>query len=426
MKYKIIEIEDSEKNVVAHHIQNSRNKTVSILEEELGDDSISEAFQIDEDFIEARYSDYDTSEFSALFSPDGGLIKKGICELTYISDTNDFIISTNVNGDSACYEYTTDHEKDLYGVINSSGDYVLNPEWDFIEYSEVYGCYICDEKTYYIDDDRIGSLVVDLDEAVILKNGDSFILLSQDKSFSDGYDWLSENPIELPSGSNAIIAKKKGKFGIIDLSNKVIVDFVYDKINSESFVNPFKEEVANTDEMLFIAKLGEKFIVNRIANDDSVSEYFNCRGKDCKIIAVNFDEAPILIEFHHNNFSLYKLLDKAESISDGHLNRENESDILFAIFAINGKYGILDNISSSPPLLPFIYDSIETVFFKELRNLNRAGFLVSIIDENIFEIVGYDNRTGKFRSIIKGNNKEQTVESFKKLIFDSITLYKVE
>ncbi len=423
MNYKIVEIEDPETNIVTHHIQNIRNKTVSILEEELGEDSISEAYQIDANYIEARYTDYFSNEFSALFTPDGGLIKKGICELTYVPETDEFIILTNTNGDEVCYEYTTDHEKDLYGIINSSGDYVLKPQWSLIEYNDVYGCYICNNNAYFLYDEYIGNLVVDLDEAIILKNGESFYLLYDDKSLSDSYEWLSKNPIELPSGSNVLIAKRNGKLGIIDLNNKVIVDFIYDRINQESFVNPFKNEEANYNELLFVAKLGDKFIVNRITNDDSVSEYFNCRGEYCKIIVVNSYEAPILIEFRQNNFSLYKLLDKGEFIFDGHLYRESE--ILIAIFEINGKYGFVDNTSSCAPLLPFIYDSIETLFFKNFKNLNRAGFLVSIDDKNIFEILDYDYKTSSYMSIFKGDNREQTLESFKTLILDSITSYKI-
>lgn len=427
MEYIVIEVEDEKTGITTFHIKNSSNETVSILEEELELNSISEAYQIEEDFIQAQYSEYDSSEFDALFSPSGRLIKKGICEIMYISETNEFIISTNASGDETCYQYTSDHELGLYGVINSSGDYIMDPEWSYIKYNNVFGCYICESNSnnsdiYYRDGEVIGDLLVDLDVALIFKNCGRFLLLSADKSLSDDYEWLSDQIIDTPSDRNAIVAKKNGKYGIIDLNNNnIIVDFIYDEILKESFTNSLKDECPNYDELFFITKLNDEFSIQLMVNDDSLSEYFKCSRSNYKLMFFNAFEFPILIESNDSEFSVYKLSDKLEFISSGNL--ETEGKYSFAIFAINGKYGFLDVNNSKNPFLPFKYDSIEIFYLREFNNIGKLGFLTSIIEDNSFEIFNFDKNSHSYISIIQYNDKEKTIESFKKMILDSIVLF---
>jgi hypothetical protein len=421
MNYKIVEIEDPETNDVTHRVQDSENTTLSILEDELGEDSISEAYQIDANYIEARYTDYFSNEFSALFTPDGGLIKKGICELTYMPETDEFIILTNANGDEVCYEYTSDHEKDLYGIINSSGDYVLKPQWSLIEYNDFYGCYICNNNAYFLNGEYIGNLVVDLDEAILLKNGESFYLLYEDKSLSDSYEWLSKKFIELPSGTIAIVAKKKGKYGVIDSKNNIILDFKFDEINLESFIHPFNNGESIYDELIFTTKLGGLIILKRIVSDGSVSDYLKCVGDYFKIITINTDEAPIAVFFHDYEFSVYKILQNHEFVSSGNIEIEGNKSI--AIFSLNGKYGFVEKSNSNTPLLPFIYDSIEILYFNNIPSFGKLGFLASISNENRIEILVYDYESNSYNIILTGTEKENILNEFKALISNSLSTY---
>jgi hypothetical protein len=418
-------------------LKDENDEEVSNLSEQLSG--------IDEEpFIETNGSISATynQAFIGLFSANGILIKKGLSKLKYVENRNEFIASINGKGEEDDeYEYfyentDTQRDRDIYGIINEDGDIIVEFRFSEIEYDEDYGCYVCDfyandkyghalkKQRFYRDGQVLGDLVKELGWAIILqKNEKSFFLLSQEGTLSESYDWLSTDyTIELWDGFIAIIAKKEGKYGIIDHDNNIIVDFLYDEIKEGCFINPFKDGEPNYHEFIFTARLNGRIILKRLKNDDLVSDYLMCDGDDYKTIHINADEAPIIVVFNDYEFSVYKLLENHEFISSGRMEMVPNNSI--AIFAINGKYGFIDKSKTRTPLLPFIYDSIETLSISSLPNHSKLGFLTSINDKSIFEILDYDynytNQYGSYRSILNDNNREQILETFKRMILDSI------
>jgi hypothetical protein len=229
----------------------------------------------------------------------------------------------------------------LFGLVDISGDWVISPDYDFIDASgnSYFNDGLCpvgkNEKKGYID--RNGNLSIDykFDNAYDFLNGAAIVKLDSLIGVIDkNGDWIAEPIYEAYSyrygGTDLIGLKKDGKIGFIDSKGNVVIDFkfyggpvkgsiftyttfsegkaiVYLKKNEYGIIdgggnilfriNGEPRGVFNRGYLLFLENGGTPKIVDKDGNRYSLPQYL--RSPTVEILPVN----GVFIAAHYKNIA---------------------------------------------------------------------------------------------------------------------------
>lgn len=232
--------------------------------------------------------------------------------------------------------------KEKQGLLNSQGKEIL---------PVIY------ENIFVQSKNRI--TVERIDDRYAIYNNKGIVLIP----FKEGYSCL------IYFSDDRIIAHKKGKAGVIDITQKEIIPFVYDSI--------FWDE---KHEVYIIETEGLTGVV-----DKNGKEIVSCGFQDVflhdKFIMVIFDNKVGILDYEGQSLVACKY----EALQDA---REN-----LIIFKEKGKYGLI-NISGKQ-ILPPTYDDIEPFvhgYAKVTDKKGRKGIIDTngeLVCETIYEEVGH-------------------------------------
>lgn len=136
------------------------------------DENVNEVIEIDEDYYEAHYSNWDGGEVLALVDVKGHVIVKDIAEYTIIDDSHFIIFSGGLKYD----DYA---DENYAAVIDYFGDEIIPPiKNKGIEYLENYGLFLLGESLLY---DRAGNYVGTKDSNDECANEDYLIFINKQK-----------------------------------------------------------------------------------------------------------------------------------------------------------------------------------------------------------------------------------------------------
>jgi hypothetical protein len=127
---------DDDDEVAIYELHRADGKVINI--NDLFDDGVSDFRWIGEDheFLNVGYSDWDSSEFTAIVNTDGEILRKGILEIDeYVREHALFVVRMSgfgMHDEALDYDMQSDDEK--IAVINRFGDFVIGPEYDSIVY----------------------------------------------------------------------------------------------------------------------------------------------------------------------------------------------------------------------------------------------------------------------------------------------------
>lgn len=406
MKNKIVEVTDDSGNVT-HHLKNSKGKTIVVLDT-VADEILSEVIICD-GFIEASYVDRLGSEFRILFNINGQLLKKGILSIEeYISERNEFIITINSEGDDFTADYLIQSSYDEYfAVIDSNGSYIIQPLLGKIEF--IAGLYQLEKENYYKGSEFVGNLIDDFGDEMLMKNEQGYYFYNTLKqNFTERYDSISKKDIQI-GDCIYFIAKKNGKFGIIDTSGKRLVEFNYDWID---------EDFDSDENITLIVKKDNRFSLITINESAEVSNFSRTEFEFCKFINVK-ERGKLLVGFDTSGLAnLYQLDKKLKTISSGSYSKEISNKI-YAIIRVEGKYGVVDNGNSKKPLLPFIYDNVQLIYAEFYYVLNFFPIMTFNNTSKLYEIwdLSQNNyEANEFTPLVSDTNKEKAFDLYRNKI----------
>jgi hypothetical protein len=210
-----------------YFVVNADGDLIRNLSEELGEMLTDATLDTTYNYIEGQYGIY-----TCLFDDDGHLIKAGLTEIIkYIPQRDEFIVTVNVEGDSDVAEYRGGGD-DYWGVIDSSGQYVVEPRYDGgIKYFADFDFYLCD-NFICLNGEFIGELDAGIDidtngsKIKTFRSANKFGLISTDGILLDAhYDFIHEIDI-----SSILLLGMGQKVGIYDYEKKNTPEIIYDEI----------------------------------------------------------------------------------------------------------------------------------------------------------------------------------------------------
>ena len=413
MGNKIVEVTE-DNGEVSQYLKDNKGKTIKNLNKE-ADENLYEA-TIDDKFIYAEYNDSLGNPFSAIFNgSNGNLIKKGINIEIFIPEREEFIITTNSEGDDFRGDYPISSKYSCrFAVINKYGDYVIQPDWEVIEHI-ADGIYLCNENSYYNGSEFLGTLIKDYGNEMLLENEQGYLLFNKIKGQStEKFEKIFKGEIQI-GDLICFIAIKNGKYGVVDSIGKKIIEFKYDWIDEDFYLD---------EHAVLILKKDKIFKLIKISESAEVVDFSRIDFEFCKFISTK-ERGKTLVGFESSGLAnLYQLDNKLKTVSNGCYITEI-SKKLVAIIRVDGKYGVIDNSTSKKPLLPFVYDTVELIYaeFRYILNLfpiitfNGANKLYEIWD---FSQQNYE--TNEFTPIISSTTREKAFQLYK----DSIKLESIE
>jgi hypothetical protein len=216
-----------------------------------------------------------------------------------------------------------------YGCTNGKGEIILPPSFDYI----------------YVDQGTINYSINDKSN-IIDANGDSI---------ETKYDNISKVP-----SSNFSIVEINGKYGIINLADKVIVPLIYDWINSWDFGSKNNATIqvnTYTNDIRFSVKLGEKYGVI----DENGTFIIPCEYEDIQLFSNG------MITLTQNGKC--SLADKnGRIVSNGRYDTITQVGDFFS-FEKDNRYGFLNR--KGEEVIPQTYDYI-TFYYNDIYNSNTC------------------------------------------------------
>ena len=126
-------------------------------------------------------------------------------------------------------------ENSKYGIIDLEETAQVEFKYSSISYNEVANIYIAEDENFnndIIDDEysiRLSGILVDID------NEKDYIELRQDDEYKYYNFKLEEKNIsDIFSSNTLFLSKKDGKYGFVDKSGNVIVDYIYDDATEQN------------------------------------------------------------------------------------------------------------------------------------------------------------------------------------------------
>jgi len=212
------------------------------------------------------------------------------------------------------------------GVLNNFGKIILQPLYDEISRYD----------NYFISN---------------LVNTENDITYEYRVFNLDGYEILNNSYDSLNIWGVLFLVKKKGKWGIINDENIMLVDFKYtyvDYINNDLLIVKMsnKSGIMNKNLELIVPCIYESILLNYYSNCD----YFRVKyGNKWGVISVNNDEViPIIYEFNPLQFGI-------ENVDFKRYQGIIYNGIIWP-FQKDGKWGLVNNINEI--IIPFTYDHI--------------------------------------------------------------------
>lgn len=314
---------------------------------------------MDEGYIEAVYSDNFSGEYRCLFSMNGCLIKKGLTEIyKYIPNRDEFIVIANENGDSEVLEYKRGGD-DYLGVIDSSGSYVIGPEFtNEIIYSPMFDIYVCDRNIYY-DSEFIGFLADNKDISFNEQNDINIIKFQHEKKFgllstegiilSAEYDSISE--IE---DSDFRILTRGLKKAIYNVKSQIKSDFIFDFVSNYLDIgeneNSFITKINGLYGMYSIDDTGQ-FVEKLSAEYDNILEI---EDSDFRILTKGGKKAIYNIESQVKSDLIF------DFVSNYLVGRENENSFITRKDELYGRYSI-DETGKFVEILPHVFINMKRI-----------------------------------------------------------------
>lgn len=230
-------------------------------------------------------------------------------------------------------EYIIVNEENKYGVINTTGTVLIEPNYEAVKYlnsstmfaikeSGVWKLYDTENSNTIIDGGYDDIVEVKNDNITIIKEGKYGIInINKEEKISPQYDDLKY------VFSIYYIAKKDGKFGVINSENEEVIPFEYTNmvyVENGGFIQADKSE---TETVIFDNNLGQKL-------SGIISE-------------INIDKGYIRI-YTNNEYKYYNFKFEEKKLSD--LMFDNT---LF-LNKKDGKYGYIDKEGNT--IIDYIYD----------------------------------------------------------------------
>jgi hypothetical protein len=484
MNYKII-TEKIEDNASKHLLVNEIDETIAHLEEVLGEEYLEDVTPTHEGsfFIECSFTNYNDTDCKALLNSKGKIIKKGFLELIeVIPNKNYFIITTNSEVDE---DYSVDDDYEAWGVIDSTGDYVVEPKFYKIAYLADFNLFLCDGKILYNPneieeigyyDEKIetenlisfsvnskmglyskrGILLEALYEDIRLTESNDIVILKKEMKVSI-YHWKTKSRIEVPfdsikpkmhslNGMICFVALKEKKYGIINELGNTIVNFNFLAINEKSIINVV--ELVNGKEVFptyFIAReyLSDNYCVYRYSDKSENKEtQFNREQFGIKQISfldfkvIELNSIKFFIGMHEKGIIqeiwCFKKVEKYYSKQLlTYKNHTLKGNYQICIFKLEDKFGIIDNSENHNYLLPFEFDSIEPI---TVEPIGVAGFLTYRQDSKLYQIWDANFKNYEYsnereeriapsqKSIISDERREIAIDAFKTLVINNFNM----
>lgn len=459
MGHLSIEEKETEVDTTLWYLVNSNSGEKTNLAELIEEDEISNAEIIEDDFIQVSFTDYGGYEVICLLNSNKKIITKAMAEpvVEFIKTRNEFIVV--LNAEAGYFEKTSAHEDGyMYAVIDSYGEYVIEPKFMRIEYNETHGIYICDERFYIDNEEDSGIIIEDYEDFMVVKHENKLRILNngniseiqldtidninspfdgifQNSVLSESFKISSLNPREPITIKDCLIASIDGKFGIINSQGEIVIDFMFVALENKSELT----KKTNNIYSIFAGKyINGVCFCKQLNFDDTLTEgEFNGNFSFIKFLNIcpsdlqNIEEVYFGFNrrFYTYNESEGNHYDAPDLIHITDKNRLNNSSVYnhFLIFNWKGRIGALEvysqNINSDSSMtildintfLNFSYKEIRPVYSSEYTHL--IGFLLNDLKGKIcFTPVGDSNK----KIYIKSEMPKEILEEIRTaMIYDT-------
>lgn len=171
-----------------------------------------------------------------LKNQENGIIVKNNNKYGVIKTTGDVIIEAKYDDlKEAKSGILIAKENGKYGVINLEGNTKVEFKYNSITYNEVANIYIAENESFnneILDDQynvKLSGILIDLSEEK------DFIELRVNNEYKYYNFKLEEkNVSDIFTSNTLFLSKKNGKYGFLDKSGKVIVDYIYDDATEQN------------------------------------------------------------------------------------------------------------------------------------------------------------------------------------------------
>ncbi len=333
-----------------------------------------------------------------------------------------FNTESNVQTKTVALRYFPVYTDGKWGVIDSSGNIIINPEYD--EYivipDNTKPLFICtlnvdyDENTYdtKVINDKNEELFTDYDLVEAIENYDesnnlwyasNILKVSNDGKYgiidTNGSRLVAceyDSITALKGVENSLLTEKDGKYGIIDNVGSVIIDNQYEEI--EPISNKYEEGYIVKDENGNCGVINfTKTVAVEVKYDDIKNDYGN--GK------------YYIVEENNN----WKILDTdGNTYLDGNYDDIISVDGENAIVEDNNKYGVVQ-ISDGKNIIDINYDSITYAAGNNYIVQNNSKYGVINTEGN--RVVDFNYTNIVYRS--SANIYEATNEDYTSNLLDS-------
>ncbi len=183
-------------------------------------------------------------------------------------------------GDNYQNGYIVVNTEGKYGVIDFTGNQVIENSYEDI--ADVYGngMYVVKDKTYKLID-KAGKTILDNFDSIKSINGEN-IIVSVDGKYGvkniENEELISTDYQDLIYAfSNYYIAKKDGKYGVVDTTGKTVLKFKYQNIAYREVASFFEAEKSGNTETIIIDSNFEEKLTGYLSEVNTEKGYFRIK-----------------------------------------------------------------------------------------------------------------------------------------------------
>lgn len=246
-----IEAVETEEDTTLWYLINNDTQEKINLAELIEEDHIEEAEILEGNIIQVCYTDYSGWEAMCLIHSNKRIITKAMAEplIQCNKKRNHFILLLNTEFSN--FNRTSGLEEGLmYAVIDSFGDYVIEPKFEEIEYNETHDIYICNNTIYNDEEDILGTIIAEENDLIVFEADNKKRIMNkgtiaeikldtidlthscftgefQNAIVNEKFKNSSINPHFPVAIKNCLIVSIEGKYGIVNSDGETVIDFIF-------------------------------------------------------------------------------------------------------------------------------------------------------------------------------------------------------
>ena len=286
--------------------------------------------------------------------------------------------------------YYTIYEEEKWGVIDTKGNVIITPTYDemIIIPDNTKPIFICMENVNYQDGTYSSKAINEKNQELYTNYDKVEVIYNHDENNNLWYE------------SNVLKVQKDGKYGLINLDGKEVLECSLDSIEAMTGTKSVYITTVNGKKGL-VDNMGKVIIENKYQEITSLTEQYEngfiVKNDEGKYGVINYDTSVALEEkydmvqnVYGNNMYVVKeasvlkvINNKGESFIENRFEEVKQINSENIIIKTNGKYGVINKLSEEK--IPAIYEDLSYAFgdYYIAKKDNKYGIITINNEEKL-------------------------------------------